>query len=72
MSFLNTWNKLKWPIPFVSSCLAELCAFTILLPSDMVRARFQINSPHFKYSDFFNGLATVFKSEGFFRLYRGS
>lgn len=57
--------------PFVAAFMGGLFSNSIYLPFIMIRTRMQLNSIHYDYSHFFDGLMKVLKNEGFKKLYLG-
>jgi hypothetical protein len=59
----------KIGIPFMASAVAELLCLLLNVPLDIIRTRYQINTPEYQYKSVFHAIKETSQKEGFFRLF---
>jgi hypothetical protein len=62
-------TNFNWTIPTLSSLTAEFISLFVLVPIDCVQTRIQ--SGDYKYKNFFHGIRSIRKNEGFLRFFMG-
>jgi hypothetical protein len=64
--------KCKWIIPIATSFLAEVSCLFIYVPMDTILTRMQSHHPAYNYRSVWDGIRSIYQTEGLLRFYYSS